>query len=520
MSESILPIPEPSAGLSAARPAESAATLCQGDRIWLRVHDRSGIVTAATDAGPLLEALETDAGPCGNVLVEPGHLRRELLSPRGTVLEDCFALPRLPGARLQWSTPDNRAFELRISLRLPGDGEAAVEGSRLTLTPDGRDGPTTVLRMHPEPRSLDWGDQDGMRRLTLVLAIPAGGRAHLAVGSAERPAVAAAAVDSLDRFGPQTALRDGWVSELAENHLRTRTGLTELDDGLEWAKVRASGLDRPSLGRLQAQLGAALFREAERTLDALASPLADEFGTALGRLLLWTGDHDAPARRRRTLERWIEERREHGAGSAARHTALVEALEGLGYPDEAEAVRRLPTRVEGGTMSLPMAGGTAVTRPAAPDPESVWLELRETAERCSGGFAGGDDDDPGYALIRILLEKLLGARPEAGLGRLELSPAFPEHLTSFQVEGIRAGRGGLDFRMDRDGGRHRFLFSPTRGAMPVNVIFQPSVVGRTIRESRVDGEPAELDWTTEAQRTTPRLQLPIDGERTVEFVVE
>jgi len=118
------------------------------------------------------------------------------------------------------------------------------------------------------------------------------------------------------------------------------------------------------------------------------------------------------------------------------------------------------------------------------------------------------------------MDDVLGARAEAGLGRLELSPALPSHLTSFHVEGIRAGRGGLDFRMDRDGARYRFLFGPTSGAMPVNVIFQPSVSGTGLRGAKVDGEPAELDWTTEGERTTPRLQFPVDGERTVEFEVE
>lgn len=520
----------PGGPLAVARPAGAHRFLCQGDRASIGIADRAGVESVHVDGFCASRHLQTDFGPCSNVVGTPGRARRELHGPDGVMLEDVFALPRLPGALVQWTPPDGRAFTATLRWLGPGGGRPQRDGTRMHLAP-AADGVThTLFRIQPEPEN--WAveqDQAGWN-LRARIQVPAGGTLSWIVGAAPKVAIANAAVAALDRLEPQEAVQGGWLRELEGEHLRTRTGIHEIDSALEWAKARASGHDSASLARLLAQLGAGLLREARITLDTLAEDHSADFGRGLGAYLMWSGEHDAPASYRSHLRDWLAAAADAGAAVGAdagarphsEHTQLIEALDGLGYPEEAGEVRALSLKSSGtGALVLPMAGQPS-TKVPPPDPESIWLRFRVLTEACSAGVLDPDDDraaDPAYALIQVLLDDILQVEAEASLGRLRMAPTFPEHLTSFQVEGIRLGQGGIDFRMDRDGDRYRYLFQPTSGALPLNLTFEPSLLGTALTEARVDGDPAELDWTSEGRRITPRLQLPVDRERTVELQV-
>ena len=514
----------PADGLAVARAAGANRFICQGDRVIVCLDDRVGVLSVEADGIPFVEDLLTDFGPCGNVLSTPGNARRELLSAQGVMLEDVFVLPRLPGAVLQWVPPDRRAFSASLKWACPVGTDPTRSGSTLRLSPAGEGGTYTTFRVEPEPEEWSFEHRDGKWEIRAKVNIPAGEALSWIAGSAARPTVADATVATLDKLGPQEAVQGGWLRELAEQHLRTRTGVHEIDSALEWAKARASGYDAASLPRLLAQLGSGLLREAKLTLDKLADERSPDFGHGLGEYLMWTGDYGAPAGYLSHLHSWLEMlSASHWTGPLPPHGRLADALDGLGYPDESDAVKRLDSQVGGGApIVLPMAGQPQSASPRT-DPDSAWLHFRGLTAACSSGAIRSKEEgalDPGYELVVVLLDNLLHVRGEASLGRLALSPALPEHLTSFQVEGIRVGNGGIDFRMDREGDRTRYLFQPTSGAMPLNLIFEPSLPGIELEEALIDGAIAELDWVERGKRITPRLQFPVDRERTVEFSVK
>jgi hypothetical protein len=529
MTGPISPLTAPDDGLTTARPAGPHRFPCQGDRLVTWVSDRTGVDDVIADGTVVARELRADFGPCGNVLASPGAARRELLGPLGVMLQDVFALPRLPGALVQWTPPDGRGFTTTLTWVCPRGSEPERSGSRLHLGPSPDGEIHTVFRVEPEPSAWSIEAQDGAWAFRAQVEVPAGETLNWMVGAAPRQTVAEAAAGAPDRLGPQEAMQAGWLRELAKEHLRTRTGIHEIDSALEWAKARASGHDLPSLPRLLAQLGAGLMTEARATLDALAASRSDDFGAGLGEYLMWSGEHGAPARYRKHLQAWITA----GAPGQMGDLRLIEALEGLGYPEESAAVQALPPRSDppapesgAGRMVLPVLGQTEGHQPPgphpSPTPEASWLRFREWTAICASGAISASRDraaDPAYALIRVLLDELLQVSAEASLGRIRLAPALPEHLASFQVEGIRVGKGGIDFRVDKEGNLHRYLFQPTSGAMPVNLTFEPSLLGQALVDARVDGAPAELDWGEQGKRITPRLQLPVDGERTVELQV-
>jgi hypothetical protein len=463
------------------------------------------------------------------------------------MLEDIFALPRLPGALVQWTPPDGRGFSTTLTWSCPHGSSPAREGSRIFLRPGSEGGGHTVFRVEPEPRSWTVESCNGSWELSARVEVPPGETLTWIVGSAPKRTIAEAAARAMDAVRPQEAMQAGWLQELGNEHLRTRTGIHEIDSALEWAKARASGHDRPSLPRIIAQLGSGLLREAGATLDGLAETPSRDFGTALAEYLLWSGDYGAPARYRTHLAEWIKAEevspasldpaRNSGTADhhASEHTRLIEALESLGYPEESAAVKahtlaRASRRPSTGALALPMTGQNPPP-PAPVEPQLVWLRFRELTAACATGAIIRSDDstvgsskrhylDPCYGLLRILLEEILHLSGEASLGRLQLAPSLPEHLLSFQIEGLRVGKGGIDFRMDHDGDWVRYLFQPTTGAMPLNLIFEPALNGVALAEARVDGGPAELDWGMGGKRITPRIQLPVDRERTVELRIE
>jgi hypothetical protein len=114
---------------------------------------------------------------------------------------------------------------------------------------------------------------------------------------------------------------------------------------------------------------------------------------------------------------------------------------------------------------------------------------------------------------------MLGVAPDAPVGRIRIAPRFPGHLRSFTVAGIALGETRLRLAYERRGDRHRFTVAPEHAAVPPLLVLEPTVRGR-IRSIRIDGEPAELDAREIGLLSTVPVQLPVDGERTLDVTAE
>lgn len=120
-------------------------------------------------------------------------------------------------------------------------------------------------------------------------------------------------------------------------------------------------------------------------------------------------------------------------------------------------------------------------------------------------------------LLATLAHGVLGLAPDAPAGRLGLAPSLPTHADTFRVRNVRVGdvRATLDYR--RNGPNHRFVLTPLEGRVPPMVVFEPALAGGRVRAVRVDGKAAELDAVEAGGRTRVRVQLPLDGVRTLEI---
>src|SRR5690606_20490288 len=116
-----------------------------------------------------------------------------------------------------------------------------------------------------------------------------------------------------------------------------------------------------------------------------------------------------------------------------------------------------------GPAGPPPTGPNPLRRPPPPKPRTPGPRWRATRWRAGRrGITGkglrngagplGAWDDPGRAgavpaaalLVLALLREVVGARPDAPVGRLVLAPSLPPHVRSFQVRGLPAGGGRVD----------------------------------------------------------------------------
>lgn len=202
-----------------------------------------------------------------------------------------------------------------------------------------------------------------------------------------------------------------------------------------------------------------------------------------------------------------------------------------------------------GGWSLEDAAGEVLGRLAAGDFEAVRGFLRVAADhrtRClfrvlagrslawSGDRAPGLPDgpdalDPGTAPrgvlppvdpaaepVRRVVEGLLGVEPDAPRGRLVLRPRLPESWDHLEVRGLTIGAAAVDVAYRRNGSAHRLTLTQTRGSVPLQAVLAPELPGGRVRETRVDGEPAELDPVREDGRWRVPVQLVLDVPRTLE----
>lgn len=202
--------------------------------------------------------------------------------------------------------------------------------------------------------------------------------------------------------------------------------------------------------------------------------------------------------------------------------ALVAAWTGTLRPGEAparssgeEPLRFDPERIDGAP------GGAAwgpYARERADSGFGAWLGT------LSAGPAGeGRNAAPtarwATAVVLPLVHGLLGAFPDATLQRLRLRPRIPEQWDRLEVRGLRLADAEVGLRYEREGSLHRFRVRQEAGAVPLLLVFEPSLPGTLPGGARVDGRQADLEHESVGRRTSFGLQLVLDHERTVELHV-
>jgi hypothetical protein len=119
-----------------------------------------------------------------------------------------------------------------------------------------------------------------------------------------------------------------------------------------------------------------------------------------------------------------------------------------------------------------------------------------------------------------LVEGMLGALPDATFSRLALSPLLPPSWTAFRVGGVRTGEGILQLDYRREADRAVWTLVPREGSVPLTAIFRPWMPWSRLRAIRVDDQEAALDVEALGGWTRLQVQIPVDGEHTVEVVGE
>jgi hypothetical protein len=73
---------------------------------------------------------------------------------------------------------------------------------------------------------------------------------------------------------------------------------------------------------------------------------------------------------------------------------------------------------------------------------------------------------------------------------------------------------------EREGVIHRFKLEPKVARVPPVVLLEPLLPGGRLTSARVDGDIAELDSTPARDGIRARIQVPLDGDREIEFFTE
>jgi len=119
-------------------------------------------------------------------------------------------------------------------------------------------------------------------------------------------------------------------------------------------------------------------------------------------------------------------------------------------------------------------------------------------------------------LVATLAHGVLGFVPDAPSGRMRLAPTFPSGLKAFRARSLVMGETRVDLDYVRDGSTHRFVLTPREARVPPMLALEPRLPCTAIRAARVDGAAADLDATALGERTQVRVQIPLDGVRTLE----
>lgn len=570
-------IPATQAGLSVAGAARNAPFFVAGDRCAATgIETRDG-VRIDFDVGVRFD-VAPGVGTGANLVTFPGLVRREFIGPRGSTSEVVLCAPSVPLAVVQWSgSGAPGAVDVACASAEPaGDADESVQkvvdrtdfGVAIHL---GDDRYAAVLAT-PGARVLEVDPEHASIRLELQgpessLVLCAGSRSEVGRALKAAPHLSGHLLRS-------TAAPD-------REGLYVDSGVGEIDEGIAWARARLASVlrslpDEQPDERLQCGL-AALATGDEETARAALQRLDTgdpRHGAFAGRLALALGDAGpatsvSEAMLAGTLS-WDRNDLWYGpaldALAGGLHNSAPDLIPGLhelrlassaapeggrrlpvvgGAPKPLSGAERLMRLVDGlghadgldhvdgaadgvadpGTMPSARVMLDNITPLFRSDPDGAWQAWRGTV---TAGLAGGpkglatwdDPTSPGLtgALLLAFVHGCLGIGQDAPSGRIRIAPRFPAHLTRLSTGGIRVGGARLRMNYERQADLARYEFVPEFAGVPALLVFEPAVA-RPVSAVHIDGAPAELDLRPERHRTVVPVQIPLDGQRTVEILL-
>ena len=538
---SVQRIRPPEAGLIRHDRATDQAIVLAGRRCVVDATGLAGIQGILADGKALVGQVRLSGPAAANVVSTPRSLTRERVGAGGRMSETVLLPERLPGAVVQWygEVADGLTLEVRLPEVTPGDeGRYRVDGPLVRWATSGT-GTGAVLQFCGESDE-GWRieERDGESWATLSFRLHAERHATLlanAIGDPLRlpslPALAAVrAHRRRDELEPDDAAG-----------LRLTTGVVDLDEGVAWARaaLRASlaGARDPELrwsadsSLVPAALAAGEWEVARTALARPLPELAD--AEARARWMAWTGVPGPLTDARPTLDPVLAD-----APQSVR-SRVADAAEAAGETEWATELRTPVAR--GGARRLPTLGGSVGTPPAsAPPPRptaaqgsaeelsaairdlrssepDAGLVLLRSALSWARRAASPRDAARAGAILRLVVEGLLGVEPDAAFGRVHLSPSLPASWDAFHARGILVGDAVVDMQMTRKGLTYQFALRQRAGGAPVTWIFAPRLPGQGIARVSVDGEDALVDSRLVGRRIEPRVQIPAERERLVEI---
>jgi len=565
-------IPPPEALVHAVRATRRVWEM-GGRRARVRLGGIQGVELLEGDGATLLEAVEVVGGVGANVLLGPRTTRREVIIPGGSVQETVLIPDALPGALLQWSPAGPkcpRAVPLRMRLpgasiggaahRGPGTLWVALDGTGLLLHLPGCEARAELVE-EAGHWAIRWDLPMGAQPTTLlVMAAPEGAR------WASPKALSGAAAHH--RRGEIVALGGG------EPGAELETGVEELDQGLLWSRawLRDHLLTPPGAApRIHPPGALTLVGGGIGSDDVEGVGAAADAPAWLARAATVSGDWEAARGALAALSWQTPWQRLHSALALARYAAwtadgrplkaaaeVVRSAfsepEGLRDIPEAvavsvwETVQAAAEAVEVASLSglprptppprnlsreLPVLGsGAPPAEVPTPASEHPWLPRLGfgpapaavvRARRALGEVAADPTilgEGAGIAAVLELVEGMMGAVPDATFSRLALSPLLPPTWTAFRLRGIRTGEGILQLDYERDEDRALWTLVPREGSVPLTAIFKPWLPWSRIVSVRIDEQEAALDVEEVGGWSRLQVQIPVDGEHTVEVVGE
>jgi hypothetical protein len=536
-----------------------------GRRARVRLTGLQGVRGIEGDGATLTGAVEVIGATGANLLLGPRTTRREVMIPGGALHETVVMPDALPGVVLQWSTPASSGpRELPLRIELPGTPvEGHVHRGPGTLWV-GRAGAGVLLHA---PGSDAWPEvvEDGENSAVRWDLPLRGGPATLLVLAAPEDArwaspTALAGVIAHYRRGEIMARGEG------EAGVELETGVDALDQGILWTRAwlrdhlltpagaaprihPVGGLSRvgevlPGEAGGPEDAAAWLARAASATGDwevARGALAVLQWNTpwqrlhsslALARYTAWTGDGRPLEAAARSVRASFSEPSALAGIPEAVAVPVFETVQAAAEAAEIAELAGLPRPTPppaNPSRQLPVLGsGPPPANVPVPSSEHPWLarlgfvQVADSVARARTGL-GEVTADPrslgegvGAAAALELVEGMLGAVPDATFSRLALSPLLPPSWTDFRVRGVRTGEGILQLDYRREGERAVWTLVPREGSVPLTAIFRPWMPWSRIESVRVDDQEAALDVEVSGGWSRLQVQIPVDGEHTVE----
>lgn len=560
------PVPAPEALVHAMR-ADAREWSMSARRARVRLTGLSGVRGIEGDGAPLSGAVEVVGATGANLLLGPRTTRREVVIPGGALHETVVVPDALPGVVLQWSTPaPSGPRELPLRIELPaGPQEGHLHRGAGTLWV-GR--PTAGVLLHApgcdvEPEMVRDGEdwvvrwdlplRDGPATL-LVMAAPEGTRwasptalsgatAHyrrgeiMARGEGEPGVELDTGVDALDQgiLWTRAWLRDRLLTPAgADPRIHDSGSLVGIGEGLPeeaggpedaaaWMARAAS-----ATGDWEAARGALAVLQWNTAWQRLHSSLA------LARYTAWTGDGRPLEAAAGPVRASFSEPAGLEGMPEAVAVAVWETVQAAAEAVEVAELSGLPRpapRPTNPSRALPVLGsGPPPATVPTPSSEHPWLarlgfvQVADSVVRARTrlGEVTADPvslgDGRGATAALELVEGMLGAIPDATFSRLALSPLLPPSWTAFRVRGLRTGEGILQVDYLREADRAVWTLVPREGSVPLTAIFRPWLPWSRVESVRVDDQEAALDVDVSGGWSRLQVQIPVDGEHTVEVI--